>query len=47
MYKKGGAVNQRSAGRHNWKKRWFVLKEINFRGQIGYELKYYDKPRGH
>ncbi len=46
MYKKGGAVNQRSAGRHNWKKRWFVLKEINFRGQIGYELKYYDKPRG-
>ena len=46
MYKKGGAVNQRNAGRHNWKKRWFVLKEINFRGQIGYELKYYDKPRG-
>ena len=46
IWKKGGAVNQRSGGRHNWKKRWFVLKEINFRGQIGYELKYYDRPRG-
>ena len=46
IWKKGGAVNQRSAGRTNWKKRWFVLKEINFRGQIGYEMKYYDKPKG-
>lgn len=46
IWKKGGAVNQRSAGRKNWKKRWFVLKEINFRGQIGYEMKYYDRPKG-
>ena len=26
IWKKGGAVNQRSGGRHNWKKRWFQPK---------------------
>ena len=50
MWKKGGAVNKRGGagggGRTNWKKRWFVLSEVPFRGQKGYELKYYDRPKG-
>lgn len=50
MHKKGGAVNRRGGagggGRTNWKKRWFILSEVPFRGQRGYELKYYDRPNG-
>ena len=50
MYKKGGAVNKRGGvvggGRTNWKNRWFVLTEVPFRGQKGYELRYYDRPKG-
>jgi hypothetical protein len=45
MYKKGGAVNQR-IGRKNWKRRWFVLTQFDFRGQTGYELQYFDRPNG-
>jgi len=45
MYKKGGAVNQR-IGRKNWKRRWFVLAQFDFRGQTGYELQYFDRPNG-
>jgi hypothetical protein len=50
MYKKGGTVNRRGGaaggGRKNWRKRWFVLAEVPFRGQKGYELRYYDRPKG-
>jgi hypothetical protein len=50
MQKKGGTVNRRGGasggGRTNWKKRWFVLAEVPFRGQTGYELRYYDRPKG-
>jgi hypothetical protein len=50
MYKKGGTVNRRGGaaggGRKNWRKRWFVLAEVPFRGQKGYELRYYDGPKG-
>ena len=50
MWKKGGTVNRRAGaaggGRKNWKKRWFELVEVNFRGQKGYELKYFDRPQG-
>lgn len=44
VHKKGGIVNEGGilSGRRNWKKRWFVLTEIDFRGHIGYELNYYD-----
>lgn len=41
MYKKGGTVNARG-GFRNWKKRWFVLVPVEFRGGIGYELRYYE-----
>lgn len=48
MYKKGGAVNQRGniIQRKNWKKRWFVIVPFEFKGQQGYELEYYDRPKG-
>lgn len=45
MHKKGGAVNARG-GFRNWKKRWFVLAPVDFLGQQGYELQYFDGPHG-
>lgn len=46
MFKKGGAVNQSRGGFRNWKKRWFVLKPVDFLDHEGYELQYYDAPNG-
>jgi len=40
LYKKGGAVNERG-GFRNWKKRYFVLNPIDYRGGKGYELQYF------
>jgi hypothetical protein len=45
MYKKGGAVKARG-GFRNWKKRWFVLEHVDFLGNDGFELVYYDSPGG-
>ena len=45
MLKLGGAVNQRG-GMQTWRKRWFELTEINFRGHKAYELRYYDRKNG-
>ena len=45
MHKKGGAVNARG-GFRNWKKRWFVIAEVEVLGAQGYELQYYDAPHG-
>ena len=45
MYKKGGAVNARG-GFRNWKKRWFVLETVDFLGNQGFELQYFDAPHG-
>lgn len=45
MHKKGGAVNGRG-GFRNWKKRWFVIAEVEVLGAQGYELQYYDAPHG-
>lgn len=41
----GGAVNQRG-GFRNWKKRWFTISEVDFLGSQGYELRYFDAPKG-
>ena len=42
----GGAVNARG-GRKNWKRRWFVLTPIEYKGdRSAYELRYYDGPNG-
>jgi len=41
----GGAVNQRG-GFRNWKKRWFTISEVDFLGSLGYELRYFDAPKG-
>ena len=45
IYKKGGTVNARG-GRRNWRRRYFVLTNVDFRGKPGYELRYYDGPNG-
>jgi hypothetical protein len=45
MHKKGGAVNARG-GFRNWKKRWFVIAEVDILGAQGFELQYYDAPNG-
>jgi len=44
-YGTGGAVNQRG-GFRNWKKRWFTISEVDFLGSLGYELRYFDAPKG-
>lgn len=44
LYKKGGVVNSGKIGRRNWKKRWFQLNPIQYRGVVAYELQYYDRP---
>lgn len=44
--KKGGAVNNSTISRHNWKKRWFVLKYVPIRNKPNYQLHYFDQPRG-
>lgn len=45
IYKKGGVVNM-TAGRRNWKKRWFVIEPKIFEGFIGYQFKYYENANG-
>lgn len=44
--KKGGAVKNSTISRHNWKKRWFVLKYAPVRSKPNYQLLYYDQPNG-
>lgn len=49
MYKKGGTVNSGNrigGGRRNWKKRYFIINSIEYRGKEAYELQYYDAPNG-
>ena len=45
ILKKGGTVNS-TAGRRNWKKRWFVIETKEYETFIGYEFKYFDAPNG-
>ena len=45
IYKKGGVVNV-TAGRRNWKRRWFVIETKNYDSFVGYEFRYYETPNG-
>jgi hypothetical protein len=45
IWKKGGIVNV-TAGRRNWKKRWFVIETKVFETFVGYELRYFETPNG-
>ena len=45
IYKKGGVVNV-TAGRRNWKRRWFVIETKNYDSFVGYEFRYYEAPNG-
>jgi hypothetical protein len=45
IYKKGGVVNV-TAGRRNWKKRWFVIETKIYETFVGYEFKYFETPNG-
>ena len=45
LSKKGGVVNV-TAGRRNWRRRWFTIETKQYESFVGYELRYYDAPNG-